>query len=98
MTVPVPPPALLSVSVRTMGENEANTEMSSSMVTVQTGPFEESHPLQKWKFELAAGVAVKVKTVPLVSRSEQSSPQLIPAGLLETLPCPDPVLVTDRVL
>ena len=54
-------------------------------------------PDQPEKVELASGVAVKVTEVPWLNDAEQAVPQLIPAGLLVTVPAPVPVLVTERV-
>jgi hypothetical protein len=63
-------------------------------VTVQV-PVPEQAPLQPAKEEPAAGVAVRV--VPCVTDCEQVVPQLMPAGVLVTVPEPVPLLVTDRV-
>jgi hypothetical protein len=46
--------------------------------------------------ELGAGFAVSVTLVPSVYGAMQSLPQLIPAGLLVTMPLPVPVFVTVR--
>jgi hypothetical protein len=50
-------------------------------------------PLQPTNTESAAGVAVKV-TLPL-KLAEQVVPQSIPAGLLVTVPLPEPLLATE---
>lgn len=47
--------------------------------------------------EPLAAVAVRVTTVPLEYGSEQSDPQVIPGGVLVTVPLPVPDLVTVRV-
>ncbi len=57
----------------------------------------EQAPLHPAKVEPAAGVAVKVIAVPGVTDCEQVAPQLMPAGLLVTVPEPVPLFVTDTV-
>ena len=47
-------------------------------------------PVQPPKVEPLAGVAVNVTVVPLLYKAEQVLPQLIPAGLLVTVPLPVP--------
>jgi len=64
------------------------------MVTVQVPVPEQPPPLQPLKVEPAAGVAVSVTTVPLAKPAEQVALQLIPAGLLVTVPVPVPAGVT----
>jgi hypothetical protein len=58
------------------------------------GAVPEQTPLQPLKVEPLAGAAVRVTTVPPAKLSVQSSPQLIPAGALVTVPDPAPVLTT----
>lgn len=50
----------------------------------------EQAPDQPLKVELAFGFAVSVTEVPLANCALQAEPQLIPAGLLVTVPPPDP--------
>ena len=58
---------------------------------IVTPPSEQStSPLKPAKVESAAGVPVRVTEVPMVKVSEQSAPQLIPAGVLVTVPFPVP--------
>ncbi len=64
-----------------------------SMVMVQV-PVPLQAPLQPAKVEPAAGVAVRVTTLPEAYGSAQSVPQFTPAGLLVTVPLPLPVFVT----
>src|SRR5207247_5523256 len=54
-------------------------------------------PLQPVKVEPAAGMALRVTTVPLAKLAEQVAPQLMPAGALVTVPLPVPAGVTVRV-
>ncbi|CDH44882.1 hypothetical protein BN874_20002 [Candidatus Contendobacter odensis Run_B_J11] len=49
------------------------------------------------KVEPLATVAVRVTVVPLLNLAEQVAPQLIPAGLVITVPEPVPALPTVRV-
>ncbi len=61
-----------------------------------TEPALHPVPVHPAKVEPAAGVAVKVTTVPLVKVDEQVVPQLMPAGELVIVPVPVPVLTTER--
>jgi hypothetical protein len=58
-------------------------------------PVPQLLPVQPEKTDPAAGKALKATTLPAAKDSEQSPPQLIPAGLLVTVPLP--VLVTVKV-
>ena len=51
----------------------------------------ESHPLQPPKVDPELGVAVTLIAVPLAKLALQFAAQLIPEGLLVTLPVPKPV-------
>ena len=95
VTVPVPVPLLVTVSVTGSRLKVAVTEVAALTVTAQV-PVPEQAPLQPAKEEPAAGVAVRVTVVPAVTDSEQVAPQLMPAGLLVTVPVPVPLLVTDE--
>jgi hypothetical protein len=66
------------------------------METVQA-PLPLHAPLQPAKTEFAMGTAVRVTLALMLYDSEQSAPQSIPAGLLETIPVPVPALLTDKV-
>ena len=54
----------------------------------------QAPPDQPVKAEFAAGVSVSVTLDPVLKLALQAVPQLIPAGLLETLPVPVPPRVT----
>ena len=54
-------------------------------------------PLQPAKVDPVSGAAVKVTRVPLLYVPEQVLPQLMPAGLLVTVPLPVPDFVIERV-
>jgi len=65
LTVPVPRPDLLAVSVKRLRAKPALTERAAVMLTVQVVPETASQPVQPVKSEFAAGVAVSVTAVPL---------------------------------
>lgn len=92
--MPVPVPALLTVSVggAWTAVNVALTLWLALSVNVQVGLLPLQAPPQLVKLSFAAGVAVSVTWVPLEKLAVQLWPQLMPAGLLATLP--PPVLVT----
>jgi hypothetical protein len=77
--------------------NVAFTDMVPFTVTVHGPVPVQPTPLQPAKVDPAAGVAVSVTDVPAVTDSAQSAPQLMPAGLLTTVPVPVPDLVTVTV-
>ena len=77
--------------------NVALTVVAAVRVTVHVPVPEHPPPLQPVKVELAPGVALSVTTVPLVSDAEQVAPQLMPVGLLVTVPVPVPALETVSV-
>jgi hypothetical protein len=51
-------------------------------------------PLQPSNLEPLVATGVRVTAVPLTKAAEQLAPQLIPAGVLVTVPLPAPVFVT----
>jgi hypothetical protein len=75
----------------------AVTEAAPFIVQEHVAAVPEHAPLQPAKTEPVAAVAVRVTRVPLVSASVQSDPHAIPAGLLETVPEPEPFLATVSV-
>ena len=77
--------------------NVAVTVFAAFIVTEQVAPETLSHPAQPPKREPALAPAVSVTTVPLAYGSEQSVPQLMPAGLEVTVPLPVPDLPTVSV-
>ena len=74
--------------------NVAVTVVAALIATVHVVPETVLHPLQLANVDPPAALAVRVTLVPLSYGSEQSAPQLIPAGLEVTVPLPLPVLVT----
>ncbi len=73
------------------------TVVSAFTMTVQ-GPVPlQPPPLKPAKVEPGSAAAVRVTEVLLLNEAWQGAPQLTPAGLLVTVPSPDPVLATVRV-
>jgi CheY-like chemotaxis protein len=66
---------------------------SARKVTEQA-PVPVHAPLQPAKLDPLPGLSVKVTTVPLAKFAVQVAPQLMPAGLLVTVPVPVPASVT----
>jgi len=97
VTVPVPVPFFVTVSVTGVAVNAAVTEVSALTVTTHV-PVPVQAPLQPANAEPVAGAAVRVTAVPAVKDFEQVVPQLIPAGLLVTVPEPVPLFVTESVV
>ena len=97
VTVPAPAPALLTVRVKDGTVNVAVTVVPAFSVTVQVPVPEQPPPLQPVKVEPAAGVAVRVTAVPPAYAAMHVAPQEMPAGLLVTVPIPEPVLFTVSV-
>jgi len=92
VTLPFPVPFKFTVSI---GEvlKFAVTEVFWVRVTLQT-PVPLQAPDQPEKNEFAPGEAVSVTWVPLEKLAVQVLPQLMPAGLLLTVPPPAPVAWT----
>jgi hypothetical protein len=113
MIPPLPVPALVSHNVAGVGAGAgagagvtgvATTTWLNVAVTVTAlfpstvhGPVPEHVPLQPAKVEPGAGVAVSVTRVPPGYVPLQALPQLIPEGLLVTVPLPLPDFVTLTV-
>ena len=75
----------------------AVTDRACVMATIQVVLVPEQAPLHPEKTDPASGEAVNVTFVPLGKEALHVVPQLIPAGVLVTVPLPPPALVTDRV-
>ena len=90
VTVPVPAPAVMTVSWNGP-ENVAVTDWAAIMVTTHC-PVPEQAPLQPAKVEPVAASALRVTTVFAVKNVKHAAPQLIPEGELDTAPVPDPDL------
>jgi hypothetical protein len=89
--------AIRGLSVKlALAENVAETVTAALSVTVHV-PVPEQPPVQPVKVEPAAGVAVKATAVPLANEAAHVAPQDMPAGLLVTVPAPEPPLLTVSV-
>jgi hypothetical protein len=97
VTAPLPATVTLSVCVTT-AVKVAVTERAALMLTVHVLPLVLLHPDQLVKVEPDAAVAVSVTDVLLPKVALQVEPQLIPDGLLVTVPVPVPLRVTRSVL
>ena len=95
--VPAPVPAreTLKTGSGTTALKVAVTDAFAVRVRLH-GLVPEQAPDQPLKVNPAAGVAVSVTLVPLANDAVQVVPQLIPLGLLVTVPLPVPASVTVR--
>lgn len=98
-SVPWPPRDTLTLVEAGLSEKSccalkfAVTEVAILIVTVHAAVPEQAPP-QPAKLDVEFGVAVNVTAVPEGKFAEHASAQLIPAGLLLTLPPPFPSSVT----
>jgi hypothetical protein len=97
VTVPLPAPAVVTVSAKDDCMKVAVMEVAALTVTVQEPVPEQPPPLQPVNVEPAAGVAVRVTAVPFVNEAEHVAPHEMPAGALVTVPVPAPALLTVSV-
>src|SRR5437867_3264110 len=74
--------------------NVAVTVFEVVSTTVHCGPRTVSHPLQPARVDCESGAAVRTTDVPLANLAEQLAPQLIPDGVLVTVPAPLPARTT----
>src|SRR5207247_4071040 len=88
VTVPLPAPVLLTVSVKDCRAKVAVTVCAAFTVTMQVPVPEQPPPLQPEKVQPAAGAAVQVTEMPLANAAAQVGPQAPPAGELVTVPVP----------
>src|SRR5206468_7389252 len=75
----------------------AVTVVAAFSVTAQVPVPEQPPPLHPVNVEPAAGVAVRVTTVPFANDAEHGPPHEMPAGALATVPVPAPALLTVSV-
>ncbi len=96
VTAPVPVP------VRVTPIESNGTKLAVTVVSALTARVQVSVPTHRAELQPAnelpvSGTAVRVTVVPWVTPAEQVAPQLMPAGLLVTVPVPPPLVVTDNV-
>jgi len=99
-TAPAPVPMLTTDNIAVgMSVKVAVTAVLASSVTVQAPvPGQLTPvPLQPAKSEPLLGVAFKVTWAPPAKLALQVAPQLIPEGLLVTVPVPVPAGITDSM-
>ena len=94
-----PGPTVVTVSVNGPPPDTLNVAVTDRAWVIDTthDPVPVHAPDQPAKVEPAAGAAVNVTEVPEAYDSVQSVPQLMPVGVLVTVPEPVPALVTVRV-
>ena len=97
VTVPLPAPAVVSVSVKDWSAKVAETLCAALIVTEHVPVPVQPPPLQPVKVEPAAGAAVRETDAPVVKGAEHVAPQEMPAGLLVTVPVPVPDFETVSV-
>lgn len=97
VTLPVPAPVGLTVSVKVCTAKVAVTVVAAPSVTTQVPVPVQPPPFQPVKVEPAAGAAVRVTAVPLANGPAHAAPHEMPAGELVTVPEPAPALVTVSV-
>src|SRR2546422_7093043 len=96
VTVPLPVPALETVSVKVGRVKVAVTVVAAETVTTHDPVPEHPPPLQPVKVEPAAGAAVSVTAVPLAKLVVKAAPPVIPPGLLFIVPVVVPAFETLR--
>jgi hypothetical protein len=96
VTVPTPLPDRATARGNVSRSKRAPMDVFAAIVTAHVPVPAQPPPVHPAKSELTPGAAVSVTTVPPGYVSEQSVPQLTPAGLEPTLPVPAPVLATPR--
>ena len=97
VTVPVPAPAVLTVSANEDCMKVAVTVVAAFSVTAQVPVPVQPPPLHPVNVDPAPGVAVRVTTLPFANDAEHAAPHEMPAGLLATVPLPAPALETVNV-
>ena len=99
MSLPRPPSCTVKFAEAGASEkfealNVAVTDLAAFTVSVHASVPAQA-PVQPEKAEPAAAVAVSVNIVPPAKLAEHVAPQLIPGGVLVTVPLPVPISATD---
>jgi len=97
LTVPAPVPAFATVTANVCSVKVAVTLRAAVMETVHVPVPPQAPPLQPVNVEPTLGEAVRTTDVPSLKVPEHVAPQLMAAGVDETLPEPEPALVTVSV-
>jgi hypothetical protein len=95
VTLPVPLPDFVTESPKLPRLKVAVTALAAFIVTEQA-PVPEHAPLQPANTEPGEALLVSETTVPDTKSWLHVPPQLIPAGLLVTVPAPVPALLTVK--
>src|SRR5262249_34046450 len=95
VTMPLPVPALVTVSAKDGKANVAVTLCAALIVTLQV-PVPVQPPLQPANSEPAAGAAVNVTAAPLAEAAAPGAPPDMPPGARVTVPAPVPALLPVR--
>jgi len=98
ITVPVPLPFRVTVSVNRWSVKVAVTPTAAVIVVSQIAVPVQPPPDQPVKVEPAAGVAVSVTMDPKLKAAAHVAPQSMPAGTEATVPVPLPARVTTSEL
>ena len=93
--VTVPEPVPLVVTVRAPDER-LKVALQLLLPDTVTRPELVQSPLQPAKVDPAAGLGIRVTTVPTAKGAEQMAPQLMPTGENVTVPEPAPLFVMVR--
>ncbi len=91
-TVPIPVPAVVTVSGSKFEANDAVTDLAASIVIVQVRVVPLHAPPQPVNTEPLSGDAVSVTPAPTLVVAVQDAPQAMPTPV--TLPLPVPALLT----
>jgi hypothetical protein len=96
VTVPVPVPASFTVNANDVVVLNVAVTDSAAIIEIEhvPVPLQAAFPLHPANVEPVPAVAVKVTTELSAKLAEQAVPQLMPAGLLVTVPVPVPAFVT----